>query len=130
MSKIVYICSAFRNDDPEIHLQNIDAAKMYSLLAMIYQGEYGKYIPITPHLLYPQFLDDTHPDDRDLGISAGLRLVGLCDEMWVFGKPTEGMEREIATAEDHQIPIIYKQVTSEKLNDLCGHYRNKTRVGG
>jgi hypothetical protein len=36
-----------------------------------------------------------------------LVLLGKCDELWVFGKPSEGMSREIAKAKKRGIPIKY-----------------------
>ena len=39
----------------------------------------------------------------------GLHLLALCDEVWCFGKITEGMAREIKEAEDLCIPVIYKE---------------------
>ena len=30
------------------------------------------YIPIAPHLLFPQFLDDNKPKERELGLFSGM----------------------------------------------------------
>jgi hypothetical protein len=46
---IVYICSPYSGDVEG----NVDAARRYSRFAV----DKG-YIPIAPHLLFPQFLDD------------------------------------------------------------------------
>ena len=35
-----------------------------------YAGDAG-YIPIAPHLLFPQFLDDNKPKERELGLFFG-----------------------------------------------------------
>lgn len=55
---IVYICSPFAGDIEK----NVAAARTYSRFA-VEQG----YIPIAPHLLFPQFLNDTDPKERELG---------------------------------------------------------------
>ena len=61
-------------------------------------------LPLPPQLYLPQFLNEkTH---RELAMSYCLRLVGVCDELWLFGEPTEGMRLEIAEAERLGIPVI------------------------
>ena len=65
-------------------------------------------IPIAPHLLYPQFMDDEDRETRELGIFFALVLLGKCDELWVFGERiSEGMGREIAKAERRGVPVRY-----------------------
>ena len=87
---IVYICSPFSGDVKE----NRRKARMYSRFA-VKQG----YLPITPHLLFPQFLDDADPDEREIGMYMGLVLMTKCVEVWVFGETmSEGMRREIRKA--------------------------------
>ena len=64
------------------------------------------YIPIAPHLLFPQFLDDNKPKERELGLFFGNAILSKCAEMWVFGdRISEGMEAEIkrATWKGHRI---------------------------
>ena len=57
------------------------------------------YIPIAPHLLFPQFLDDTNPKERELGLFFGDALMSKCSEVWVFGNYiSEGMKAEINRA--------------------------------
>ena len=90
MRKKVFICSPFRGDMEG----NAKKATAYSRMAY----EAG-YLPIAPHLLFPQFLDEGNPAERQAGISMGLELLLCCDEVWVFGKATEGMAEEIAFAE-------------------------------
>ena len=63
-------------------------------------------IPVAPHLLYPQFLEDSDPAERNLGLRAGLELLSRCEEMWVFGEEiSPGMSREIQFAQERGIPI-------------------------
>ena len=95
--KLVYIASPYAGDIPN----NVERAKRYCKQAL----EQG-VIPIAPHLLYPQFLKDSDPAERSLGLRAGLELLVRCDEMWVFGgEISPGMSREIQFAQGRGIPI-------------------------
>ena len=87
---IVYICSPYAGDTES----NIKAAQKYSRFA-VNKG----YIPIAPHLLFPQFLNDTDPTERKLGLLFGNALMSKCSEVWVFGERiSAGMEAEIKRA--------------------------------
>lgn len=94
---IVYICSPYAGDVE----RNTAAARRYSRFAV----EAG-YIPIAPHLLFPQFLNDSDPKERELGLFFGNAILSKCAEMWVFGnRISEGREAEIkrATWKGHRI---------------------------
>jgi len=71
---LVFICSPFAGDVR----RNLENARRYCMFAV----ERGA-IPLAPHLLYPQFMDDRIEAQRSLGISFGLALLGKCDEIWV-----------------------------------------------
>ena len=87
---IVYICSPFAGDLEK----NVVAARTYSRFA-VEQG----YIPIAPRLLFPQFLDDSDPKERELGLFFGNAIMSKCSEVWVFGSHiSSGMEAEIKLA--------------------------------
>lgn len=87
---IVYICSPFAGDIEK----NVAAARTYSHFA-VEQG----YIPIAPHLLFPQFLNDSDPKERELGLFFGNAIMSKCSEIWVFGNHiSSGMEAEIKRA--------------------------------
>ena len=87
---IVYNCSPFAGDIDT----NLKAARAYSRFAV----EAG-YIPIAPHLLFPQFLNGADPQERELGLFFGNALMSKCSEVWVFGKRiSSGMEAEIERA--------------------------------
>ena len=87
---IVYICSPYSGDVEA----NVAAARRYSRFAV----DKG-YIPITPHLLYPQFLNDDDEQERELGLFFGNALMSKCAEVWVFGsRISAGMEAEIKRA--------------------------------
>ena len=65
-------------------------------------------IPITPHIYLTQFMDDTVPAERVLGLSIGRELVLMCDELWAFGLdcPTAGMAAEIELARERGIHVL------------------------
>ena len=94
---IVFICSPFAGDIEN----NVKAARRYCRFAV----EIG-YIPFAPHLLYPQFMDDSDEDQRILGLRFAISLLYRCDELWVFGeKVSAGMAKEIEKAEKRGMRI-------------------------
>lgn len=94
---LVYICSPFSGDISA----NIERAKKYSRYAVD-----SKAIPIAPHLLFPQFMDDDA--ERELAIFMDMVLLGKGEELWVFGElVTEGMNAEIAKAKRKNMKIRY-----------------------
>ncbi len=96
---LVYICSPFAGDTE----YNIKHAQGYCRFA-VSQG----YIPLAPHLHYPQFMDDSDKESREMGLSFALILLAKCDELWVFGDTVSaGMRREIARAKRRGMPIRY-----------------------
>lgn len=96
---LVYICSPYSGNIEN----NIKSARRYSRFAV----EMG-YIPFTPHLLYPQFLDDSNPAERSLGLFFGNVLMAKCAEVWVFGSYiSPGMNAEIERAKRKKYTIRY-----------------------
>ena len=96
---LVYICSPLSGDVPD----NTEKARRYCRFAL----EKGQ-IPIAPHLLFPQFMDDTDPSERELAVHMDIVLLGKCKELWVFGDAvTEGMAKEIKVAKRRRQPIRY-----------------------
>lgn len=95
---LVYIASRFAGDTE----RNTERAQGYCRFA-VSKG----CIPIAPHLHYPQFMDDSDREQRELGLFFALVLLGKCDELWVFDKPSDGMTREIAKAKKRGMPIKY-----------------------
>ena len=62
----------------------------------------------SPHLLYPQVLNEHDSDDRRLGLNMGKEALAHCDELWVFGDTIScGMQNEIDAAQELGIPIKY-----------------------
>lgn len=104
---LVYIASPFAGE-PE---RNTKRARGYCRLA-VSKG----YIPLAPHLLYPQFMDDEDKKQRELGLRFALTLLGKCDELWVFGEHvSSGMAQEIAKAKKRNMPIRYFNYRCEEV---------------
>ena len=96
---LVFICSPFADDIEG----NTERARKYCRFSIEQQA-----IPLAPHLLYPQFMDEHDPDSRKLGLFFGRVLLGKCQELWVFGDiVSEGMSYEIRKAQTHNMPIRY-----------------------
>ncbi|TCL37223.1 hypothetical protein EV210_10690 [Anaerospora hongkongensis] len=104
--KFVYVCSPLRGDIET----NIRRAYGYCRF-VIQQGA----LPLAPHAIFTAFLDDTIPEERQLGMSLGIELLKRSDELWVFGKRiTEGMRAEIEVAIERNIPVQYFDERCEK----------------
>lgn len=99
--KKIFICSPFRGDEEN----NRAKAAWYCRLA--YQEG---FLPIAPHLIFPQFLSENKSEEREAGILMGLELMRGCDEIWVFGEATEGMKREIDFAKEYGICLVTKEM--------------------
>lgn len=104
---IIYICSPFSGDVEG----NVKAAQRYSRFAV----DIG-YIPIAPHLLFPQFLNENVLAERQLGLFFGDVLMSKCAEVWVFGKVISiGMEAEIKRAKWKNYRLRYFNEKCEEL---------------
>ena len=96
--KRIFVCSPLRGDVEN----NIKNAQKYCRWAA---NECGA-VPIAPHLIFPQFLDDNNEAERQLGIKMGLNLLSTCEELWYFGETTtQGMYAEINEALKMKIPV-------------------------
>lgn len=106
---IVYICSPYAGEVEK----NVKAAQDYSRFAV----EEG-YIPIAPHLLFPQFLNDADPKERQLGLFFGNAVMSKCSEVWVFGNEiSNGMQAEIKRAKWKNYRLRY---FTEDCQEVCG----------
>ena len=94
--KKVYICAPLSGDVQD----NLEKAQRYSEYALRCGAA-----PVTPHF-YALCLDDSVPEEREMGMAAGLSLLWFCDEVWVFNdQPTEGMRAEIKLANNLNIKV-------------------------
>ena len=107
---IVYICSPYAGDIEA----NVAAARRYSRFAV----DKG-YIPIAPHLLFPQFLNDGDSKERELGLFFGNAIMSKCSEIWVFGSTiSNGMAAEIKRARWKNYRLRYFTEELEEKNDV------------
>ena len=92
--KRIYLCSRYAGD----RANNVAVAK-WLCCQVIEAGQ----APFAPHLLYPRFLDDRDPTERELGIACGLTFMEVCDEVWLYSGNglSSGMRREV----DHAIRL-------------------------
>lgn len=96
---LVYICSPFAGDTE----RNAERARGYCRFAVS-----QNCIPIAPHIIFSQFMEESDPVQRNLGLFFGMVLQGKCKEVWVFGKSiTRGMAVEIEKAKQRGILIRY-----------------------
>ena len=103
-SPIIYICSKYSGDVEH----NTEMARRYCRYAV----DRG-FVPLAPHLLLPQFLSEKR--ERALAIQIDLRLLALCQELWVCGDEiSDGMMREIDRATD--LGMTMKHIREEDLN--------------
>ncbi len=93
--RLVYLCHAFRS---------APTGNAESIRQICRQIAAESVLPLAPQLLFPQFMNEK--TDRDRALSYCLRLIGLCDEVRVFGAPTEGMRMEIEEAHRLRIPVV------------------------
>jgi hypothetical protein len=97
--KKIFICSPLRGN----LRTNMYMAEEYSKTVAMF-GD----LPITPHIYFTRFLDDSNEKERELGITMGIELLKLCDEINVYGEPSEGMKKEIEMANRLGIKTNFK----------------------
>lgn len=68
--KIVFICSPYSGKTEAEQIRNVELARKYCSIAC----SLG-FTPFAPHLLYPQFLDNSIREERDTGINCGLDIL-------------------------------------------------------
>lgn len=97
---LVYICSPYAGDVEG----NTAQARAYCRFAMMEKNA----IPFAPHLLLPQYMEDSDPQQRELAMFMNMVFLGKCNELWVFGeRRSEGMQQEIAKAKKRRMTIRY-----------------------
>lgn len=105
--KKAFISSRYRGDIVE----NTMKARRYARTAIA-----REYLPIAPHLYFPQLLNDENPEERLQGILLGVELLQLCDEIWIIGSEiSNGMELEIEVAKDLELQAL---LFDEDMNQL------------
>ena len=88
--RLVYISSPLRGDVE----RNIQRARDYCA----YAASCG-VIPLAPHTIFTQYLDDEQPEQREQGLAMGRDLMWRCDDLWVVGNTiSSGMREEMELA--------------------------------
>ena len=107
---LVYICSPFSGDVEG----NTERTRQFCRFAL----EHGQ-IPLAPHLMFPQFVNDEDPEERNLALFMDIVLQGKCQELWVLGDViSEGMSVEIETAKRRRQPVRYFNADFEEVDAL------------
>ena len=107
---LVYVCSPYSGDVEG----NKERARRFCRFAV----ERGQ-IPVAPHLLFPQFVNEEDPAERELAQFMGRVLQGKCAELWVLGDEiSEGMSGEIETAKRRRQPVRYFNTDFEEVGTL------------
>ncbi len=95
---LVYICSPLRGD--------IASNQRKAIAYCEFASKQG-VIPLAPHTIFTQYLNDEVPEQREQGLKMGLELLRKCDQLWVCGDEiSEGMQAEISLATELSIPVV------------------------
>ena len=104
---LVYICSQFSGKVKK----NKRKARKYCRFALEQHT-----IPFAPHLLFPQFMDDNNPKERQTAMFMNMVMLGKCEQLWVFGENySNGMKEEIRIAKERKKKIRY---FTEKMEEI------------
>lgn len=107
---LVYICSPYRSDPKA----NLERTRKFCRFAL----DSGQ-IPLAVTLMFPQFMNDGDPAERELAIFMDIVLMGKCHEVWVLGDTvSEGMAEEIDRAKKRRQPIRYFNSAFEEVSAL------------
>lgn len=96
-TKLVYICHPY-SDDPELNEFKVREI----CRAVVTSGA----VPLGPQIYLPQFMDEG--TQRKQAMEACLRLMRVCDEVWVYGHTlSDGMAQEVGLALDIGMPVFF-----------------------
>ena len=104
---VVYVCSPFSGNLES----NVENTRRYCRFAVD-----SGFVPFAPHLLFPQFMYDEVPEERELALFMGIVMLTKCAELWVFGERiSKGMSKEIHKAESRNMLIRYFTTNCEEV---------------
>lgn len=108
--KLCYICSPYKGDTE----RNETYAAALTRAAVM-KG----YTPIMPHLYITKVLDDRNPQERAMGMEAGLHLLESCEAIMIGGLYgiSEGMQREIEAANRMGKTFMYMDTAEANVMD-------------
>lgn len=105
--KLIYICSPFRGETEK----NMKLAQRYCRF-VVSKG----FTPIAVHLLFPQFMNDEKPIERQIAFKMCFEVLSRCDELWSFGENlSDGMIDEIAKAKELHKLVRYFTAKCEEV---------------
>jgi len=108
---LVYICSPY-SSAPKANIKHAREFCRFTL-------NHGR-IPLAPHLMFPQFMSDTDPTERDLALFMNIVLMGKCQELWVLGDEiSAGMKIEIEKAKKRRQRVRYFNSRFEEVDSLA-----------
>ena len=109
MMRKVYVCAPL-GGNVESNLKKVRTYTEYALRCGT--------APVVPHF-YAECLDDNNPKDREVGLAAGMSLLWLCDEVWVFGDTvTDGMSAELKFCKNLNIRV--RKITEKEIQKAIG----------
>ena len=104
---VVYVCSPFSGNLES----NVENTRRYCRFAVD-----SGFVPFAPHLLFPQFMYDEVPEERELALFMGIVMLTKCAGLWVFGERiSKGMSKEIHKAEARNMLIRYFTTNCEEV---------------
>ena len=100
---MIYVCSPYRAKDKTQFERQKDYTKLVSREVVLAGHE-----AITPHMYYPDFLNDNDPRERKIGMKSALRLLDVCDAILVNTQLniSDGMKKEIEYAKQKDMKIL------------------------
>lgn len=103
--KTAYISSPYRGDTEKEETEHV----AYAISLLEYVLASGRIAPIVPHLYFPQVLDDSLQNDREIALKCAQHLLKGCNMMICGARYgiSEGMHKEIEIALEMNIPIIW-----------------------
>lgn len=94
---IAFISSPYKSDNDLNIIHNVKIARAMCKLA-IDQG----YAPFASHLIYTQFLDESVPEQREMGIEYGREFLEYADIIYIYkgegSKESEGMKGDLESS--------------------------------
>lgn len=110
LTRIEQEAKALRAFRPVVYICSPPAGKMVKKNVRTYCrfAVDAGYVPIAPHIYFPQFMNDRSSRERELTLFMAAILLSKCAELWVFGEEiTGGMSIEIRKAKSKGQLIRY-----------------------
>lgn len=99
--KLIFVCSPYSGDVKENTWIAAEVCKAIHRKT--------SYLPVAPHLYFPQFLNDNVQSERKAGIEYGLEIMDKCVAVIVVKKDGEmsaGMKKEVEYANEHGKTVL------------------------